>query len=53
MLLKKNWPVVHADVGRLFKDRPEDMVFETHEKVELTGGRIEIRRQTAAVRSTR
>jgi hypothetical protein len=46
MSLKKNWPVVHADVERLFNDPPDDMVFETHETVELTGGRIEIRRHT-------
>jgi predicted transposase YbfD/YdcC len=46
MSLKKNWPVVHADVERLFNDPPDDMVFETHEAVELTGGRIETRRHT-------
>jgi predicted transposase YbfD/YdcC len=46
MALKKNWPVVHADVERLFNDPPDDMVFETHEAAELTGGRIETRRHT-------
>jgi predicted transposase YbfD/YdcC len=46
MSLKKNWPVVHADVERLFNNPPDDMVFETHEAVELTGGRIETRRHT-------
>jgi len=46
MSLKKNWPVVHADVERLFNNPPDDIVFETHEAVEVTGGRIETRRHT-------
>jgi predicted transposase YbfD/YdcC len=44
MSLKKNWPVVYAEVEQLFNDPPDDVVFETHEAVDLTGGRIETRR---------
>ena len=44
--LKKNWPVVYADVEQLFNDPPDDVVFETHETADLTGGRIETRRHT-------
>ena len=46
MSLKKNWPAVYADVEQLFNDPPDDMVFETHETTDLTGGRIETRRHT-------
>ena len=44
MSLKKNWPAVYADVEQLFNDPPDDVVFETNETVDLTGGRIETRR---------
>ena len=46
MSLKKNWPAVYADVEQLFNDPPDDVVFETNETVDLTGGRIETRRHT-------
>jgi predicted transposase YbfD/YdcC len=46
MSLKKNWPAVYADVEQLFNDPPDDVVFETHEAADLTGGRIETRRHT-------
>ena len=46
MSLKKNWPAVYADVEQLFNDPPDDVVFETQETVDLTGGRIETRRHT-------
>jgi predicted transposase YbfD/YdcC len=46
MSLKKNWPAVYADVEQLFTDPPGDVAFETHETVDLTGGRIETRRHT-------
>src|SRR5450755_3647443 len=46
MSLKKNWPAVYADVEQLFNDPPDEVVFETHESVDLTGGRIETRRHT-------
>jgi predicted transposase YbfD/YdcC len=46
MSLKKNWPAVYADVEQLFADPPDDVAFETHETVDLTGGRIETRRHT-------
>ena len=46
MSLKKNWPAVYADVEQLFDDPPDDLVFETHETADLTGGRIETRRHT-------
>ena len=44
--LKKNWPAVYADVEQLFSDPPDDVAFETHATVDLTGGRIETRRHT-------
>jgi predicted transposase YbfD/YdcC len=44
--LKKNWPAVYADVEQLFNDPPDDVVFETEQTVDLTGGRIETRRHT-------
>ena len=44
--MKKNWPAVYADVEQLFNDPPDDVVFETHEAADLTGGRIETRRHT-------
>jgi len=46
MSLKKNWPAVYADVEQLFNDPPDDVVFETHEAADLTGGRLETRRHT-------
>jgi len=46
MSLKKNWPAVHAEVEQLFNEPPDDVVFETTETVDLTGGRIETRRHT-------
>ena len=46
MSLKKNWPVVHAEVEQLFTDPPDDVTFETKETVDLTAGRIETRRHT-------
>jgi hypothetical protein len=46
MSLKKNWLAVYADVEQLFNDPPDDVVFETQETVDLTGGRIETRRHT-------
>jgi len=46
MSLKKNWPAVYADVEKLFNEPPDDVVFETNETVDLTGGRIETRRHT-------
>jgi predicted transposase YbfD/YdcC len=46
MALKKNWPAVHAEVEQLFSEPPDDVVFETVETVDLTGGRIETRRHT-------
>jgi hypothetical protein len=36
----------HANVEQLFGDPPDDVVFETHETVDLTAGRIETRRHT-------
>jgi len=42
MSLKKNWPAVYADVEKLFNEPPDDVVFETNETVDLTGGRIEL-----------
>jgi hypothetical protein len=44
--LKENWLAVYADVEQLFNDPPDDIVFETNETVDLTGGRIETRRHT-------
>jgi predicted transposase YbfD/YdcC len=41
-----------GDVERLFNDPPDGMAFETHEAVELTGGRIETRRHTICHNST-
>ena len=46
MALKKNWPAVHAEVEQLFNEPPDDVAFETVETVDLTGGRIETRRDT-------
>ena len=44
--LKQNWPVIHADVARLFNDPPDDMAFDTFEAIEANAGRIEVRRHT-------
>ena len=46
MSLKNNWSAVYADVEQLFNDPPDNVVFETTETVDLTGGRIETRRHT-------
>jgi hypothetical protein len=46
MPLKKNWPVVHAEVEQLFVDPPDDVTFETTQTVDLTAGRVETRRHT-------
>src|SRR5580692_9094035 len=40
MSLKKNWPVVYADVEELFTHPPDDVTFQTTETVDLTAGRI-------------
>ena len=44
--LKQNWPVLHADVARLFDDPPDDMAFDSFEAIEPSAGRIEVRRHT-------
>ncbi len=46
MALKKNWPLVHADVEQLFNEPRDDVAFETVEMVDLAGARIETCRHT-------
>jgi predicted transposase YbfD/YdcC len=46
MSLKRNWPAVYADVEQLLNEPPDDVLFETNETVDLSGGRLETRRHT-------
>ena len=42
--LKENWPATHADVVLLFDKPPPGTMFETHEAVDGSNGRIATRR---------
>jgi len=47
LCLKKNWPLVHAEVEALFEAPPPDLAFDRYDETDKNGGgRIEIRRHT-------
>ena len=47
LCLKKNWPVVHAEVEALFAEPPPGLAFDSYDETDKNGGgRIETRRHT-------